>query len=364
MKFKSMLLLGTACLMTACQSNTYKITGTIEGLEPSDTLYLTYDMETGAPSDTIIVENGRFSMEGQADSVKLAMIYSARHNERNANFFIEPGEIHITISEQHTESRVGGTPCNEQWQELLDSVVTIGKRINVVAEHIYGNTVSKEEQERGMARIEKMEKHFADVVVNFARKNIKNEFGYFLLTFYPEDLIDNATRMELFKQLPENMRQRPLVKQMEKAIEQKQKTAAGTKLPDFTLPGTDGNALSINELVKQNQLTVIDFWASWCGPCRHDMPQVVALYNAYHSKGLGIVGISLDQDASAWKKAISDMQMTWPQMSDLKGWDNAAAKLFDITSIPHTIVVDQQGIILARGLRGEDLKQFVEERLK
>lgn len=94
------------------------------------------------------------------------------------------------------------------------------------------------------------------------------------------------------------------------------------------------------------------------------MPQVVALYNAYHSKGLGIVGISLDQDASAWKKAISDMQMTWPQMSDLKGWDNAAAKLFDITSIPHTIVVDQQGIILARGLRGEDLKQFVEERLK
>jgi peroxiredoxin len=88
------------------------------------------------------------------------------------------------------------------------------------------------------------------------------------------------------------------------------------------------------------------------------------LYQQYQAQGLGIVGISLDQDGDAWKKAISDLQMTWTQMSDLKGWDNAAAKQFNITSIPHTVIVDQQGKILRRGLRGQELADFVADQLQ
>lgn len=365
MNIKSALLwVAAGCMLAACQSSSYKICGTAEGQEDGDTLFLTTDLTNGIPCDTTIVSDGKFTFEGKADSLTLAMVYSARRNEVNANFFLEPGEIDVNISEQPGASRVGGTECNDKWQELVDSVMAIGKRINLIAEHIYGNTVSEEEQAKGMEQIEKLNQHFADVLKEKARKNIKNEFGYFLLTYYPEEVLDNQTRLELIEQLPDNMRNRDAVKQLEEYIKKKSMTAEGTTLPDFSQPAPDGTVVSIKEEIGKHKITIIDFWASWCGPCRHDMPSVVELYKEFKDKGLGIVGVSLDNDANAWKKAIDQLKMTWPQMSDLRGWDNAAAQMLSITSIPHTIVVDSKGVILARGLRGEELRQFVAERLK
>jgi thiol-disulfide isomerase/thioredoxin len=116
--------------------------------------------------------------------------------------------------------------------------------------------------------------------------------------------------------------------------------------------------------VSKNKVTIIDFWASWCAPCRQEMPFMIDLYNDYKNRGLGIVGISLDQDKDAWTSAIEKLNIPWPQMSDLQGWDNAVAKTFNVTSIPHTIVVDQKGKILRRGLRGEELKEYIEDYLK
>lgn len=365
MNIKSALLwVATGCMLAACQSSSYKICGTAEGQEDGDTLFLTTDLTNGIPCDTTIVSDGKFTFEGKADSLTLAMVYSARRNEVNANFFLEPGEIDVNISEQPGASRVGGTECNDKWQELVDSVMAIGKRINLIAEHIYGNTVSEEEQAKGMEQIEKLNQHFADVLKEKARKNIKNEFGYFLLTYYPEEVLDNQTRLELIEQLPDNMRNRDAVKQLEEYIKKKSMTAEGTTLPDFAQPAPDGTVISIKEEIGKHKITIIDFWASWCGPCRHDMPSVVELYKEFKDKGLGIVGVSLDNDANAWKKAIDQLKMTWPQMSDLRGWDNAAAQMLSITSIPHTVIVDSKGVILARGLRGEELRQFVAERLK
>ena len=122
--------------------------------------------------------------------------------------------------------------------------------------------------------------------------------------------------------------------------------------------------IHIKDEVAKNRLTIIDFWASWCGPCRQDIPYMIELYNEFHPKGLGIVGVSLDNDHDAWTTAIDKLGMPWPQMSDLKYWDNAAAKMFNISSIPHTVIVDQQGKILRRGLRGDALYQFVADQLK
>jgi thiol-disulfide isomerase/thioredoxin len=116
--------------------------------------------------------------------------------------------------------------------------------------------------------------------------------------------------------------------------------------------------------VSQHRITIIDFWASWCGPCRQEIPSVIELYKKYKDKGLGIVGVSLDNDKNEWLTAIKQLNMAWPQMSDQNDWGNSVAKLFNITSIPHTIVVDQQGKILRHGLRGEALAAFVAEQLQ
>ena len=357
----SALLIGA---LTACQSTTYQVNGTIEGAADGDTLFLTSDLQTGIPSDTIFVEDGKFHISGEADSVRLCMIYSAKRNELNAPFFIEPGIISIQIKETPGASRVGGTKCNDEWQVLNDSVMSIGKEINRIAEHIYGNTVTPEEQQKGMEQIDRLNQHFSNIVIKTCEKNIRNEFGYFLLTYYPDELIDIQSRSRLIKLLPEEMRKREQIRVMEQSLEASAKTAEGATIPDFSRPAPDGTLLSIMSEVSQHRITIIDFWASWCGPCRQEIPSVIELYKKYKDKGLGIVGVSLDNDKDEWLTAIKQLNMAWPQMSDQNDWGNSVAKLFNITSIPHTIVVDQQGKILRHGLRGEALANFVAEQLQ
>ena len=204
MTFKSVIFLTAAgILLAACQSKTYKLCGTADGMVDGDTLYLTTDMQEGTPQATIIVHDGRFDYKGESDSICLAMIYSAARHEINAPFFLEPGEITITLSDVPGLSRVAGTNCNEQWQRLNDSVMVIGKEINLIAEHIYGNNVDMEQQEKCMATIEQLNQRFSALIIRTIEENIENEFGYFLLTYYPEDVIDNETRARLIKQLPE-----------------------------------------------------------------------------------------------------------------------------------------------------------------
>lgn len=135
-------------------------------------------------------------------------------------------------------------------------------------------------------------------------------------------------------------------------------------ITEMHIKDIDGNDHSLREEIAKNKITIVDFWASWCGPCRQEMPSLVNLYGSYKDKGLGIVGISLDTEKEAWKEAISNLGITWCQLSDLGGWDSEAAMVFNVRGIPYTIVTDSKGTILATGLRGSELEQFIEEKLK
>lgn len=150
----------------------------------------------------------------------------------------------------------------------------------------------------------------------------------------------------------------------ERTAEDEEAADEAPLLPDFSLPDMNGKETKVMAIVEKNEITILDFWASWCGPCRGEMPSVVSLYEAYKDKGLGIVGISLDEDKAEWQEAVEKMNMTWPQLSDLQGWNNKAARMFDVNGIPFTMVVDKEGRLLAAGLRGSDLHHFVEQRLK
>lgn len=131
----------------------------------------------------------------------------------------------------------------------------------------------------------------------------------------------------------------------------------------FTMADMDGNNVTVTDEFAKHKLTIIDFWASWCGPCRQEMPSLVKTYNDYKDKGLGIVGVSLDEDKEQWSSAVSAMGMTWTQLSDLQGWHNAAAQMYGIQAIPFTVVVDDKGKVLTAGLRGEELRAFVAQQL-
>ena len=135
--------------------------------------------------------------------------------------------------------------------------------------------------------------------------------------------------------------------------------AIGKPAVDFALNDTTGNPIAISSF--KGKFLLIDFWASWCAPCRRENPNVVKLYNDFSNKGFEIIGVSFDEDRSRWIKAIQDDGLTWPHVSDLKGWQSAAAKLYAIRAIPATVLLDREGKIVAKNLRGDALREKLEE---
>ncbi len=132
----------------------------------------------------------------------------------------------------------------------------------------------------------------------------------------------------------------------------------------FTQNDMDNIPVDATEEFAKHKITIIDFWASWCPPCRREMPNLVNIYNNYKDKGLGIIGVSLDEDKEQWTNAVKGMSMTWTQVSDLQGWDNQVAVKYGVRSIPFTMIVDSKGKLIAKELRGEELEAFVSRYLE
>lgn len=366
-------LAAAGMFFAACQSNSYKIEGKGGGIQDGDTIFLTKDFNTGIPFDTAIVSKGEFVFEGEADSTYLCLLYCSKRNDINAALFIEAGTVKVSLSEEPGKGRVSGTEMNRKWQELNDTMLSVGGEMQKISAQMYEgkDSVTQEEQEAVMEKISALQDNMTKYIVNAAEKNIDNEFGYFVVTYFTDALIPSSEdtaeikqRLAMLNKMPEKIQKREDVSQIIKAIEIMASTAVGETFPTFEMNDINGKKLSLSDEFKKNEITLVDFWASWCGPCRAEMPNVVKLYNECKSKGFGIIGVSLDSEDKAWKDATKELGITWPQVSDLKGWQNEIALALMVQAIPETVIVDKNGVILARGLRGEKLAKFIKDRLK
>jgi peroxiredoxin len=166
---------------------------------------------------------------------------------------------------------------------------------------------------------------------------------------------------ELLAKLDPMLDATTLVASMKKRVEVLKSVAVGKTAPDFTQNDPEGNPISLSSL--KGSYLLIDFWASWCGPCRRENPNIVRAYEKYHDKGFEILGVSLDNSRENWLRAIEDDKLTWYHVSDLGYWSNQAAALYGISSIPSSLLLDPEGVIIAKNLKGKDLHEELEKLL-
>ena len=366
MKKLTYLVIAAAALgMVACTGNKagYVITGTVEGASDGDTVYL---QEANGRNlvklDTAVITKGTFTFEGTQDSVVSRYITCEVDGEPlMIDFFLENGKINVALTKDNDSAT--GTANNDAYQIVRAQINDISKKMNAIYQSMGDSSLSDEQKEAKQKEGAQLEEQYDKAIKEGVQNNITNPVGVFLFkqTFYNNSTAENEA---LLQQIPANFQNYETIVKIKELTDKQKKTAVGTKFVDFEMQTPDGKSVKLSDYVGKGKVVLVDFWASWCGPCRREMPNLVEAYAKFKGKNFEIVGVSLDQDGAAWKEAINKLNMTWPQMSDLKFWQSEGAQLYAVNSIPHTVLIDGDGPIIARGLHGEELQTKIAEAVK
>ncbi|MGL4518480.1 MAG: redoxin domain-containing protein [Phocaeicola sp.] len=362
-KISYLFLAAGIATFAACQSEpSYRVKGTTENIENGDTIYLQeYKGGVMTKLDSTVVQEGSFFFIGRQDSAVNRYITYTKGNKRYfTDLFLENGNIDVKLGEK---SQVSGTPNNKIYSEIKGVFTDLQASIKEEYQLIKSNdSLSEEDREKAMSLVEERNNAGMKVIFELLKKNMTNPVGVYLLPQYAS-AFDTKEQKELLELVSSPFKGDERIQRLQNRIETIEKTAIGQQFTDFEMNTPEGTMVKLSSFISQNKYTLVDFWASWCGPCRVEMPHVVAAYEKYKSKGLGIVGVSLDRDEKKWKEAIQTLKMPWPQMSDLAGWNCEGASLYGVNSIPATVLINQEGIIVARNLRGAALEEKFAELL-
>ena len=358
---KKIALVAMAALtMVACQNkNAYTISGTVEGAAENDSITLSLIEGRKLVSlQKAPVVGGKFEIKGVSDSVQVAHIGLGN---MSCQLFLEPGDIRVDLKLNEMTFAVG-TPNNNACEAFMSDMNALEEEYAEIVKSFQNPELTDDQRKEIKAQMSGFEEKYYQAIKNSIVDNTGTEFGLFnLLNYYtiyePEAL---APVLEGYvAAFPTRARLQQVKKHNEISLE----TAVGQQFKDFEMADVDGNMHKLSEYVAANKVTLIDFWASWCGPCRAEMPAVKAAYEAYKNKGFGIVGISLDNNKDAWTAAIKNLGADWAHLSDLKGWACEGARLYGVNSIPATVLVAQDGTIIARNVRGEAIQEKLAELL-
>ena len=316
-----------------------------------------------------LVEKGKFTFKGRQqeailgmlrfdnNDVSLQSVNSGEDSPYTVTFILENGKLNANLSEV---SLVTGTTENNAWSALRNEIKSLRAGLEQLIEEMESDDaeIIAEIGEKHDAVENQVLEAVSTYILNNPDKlsvaQLLTDFHYFLSEETKGDALSRAG--EKFKAIPG-------INDIIEHQEILNKVAIGKKITDFEMADVNGTMHKLSEYAGNGKITLIDFWAAWCPPCRRDMPHLVEVYKQFRDKDFEIVGISLDNNKEAWEKGITDLNITWPQLSDLKYWQNEGAVLYGVNSIPHTVLVDKDGTILAKNLRGNALDAKLAEIL-
>lgn len=348
------------------QSNyNISITADIQNLDDSTELQLmamgNNDMEKIKKATA--VPGKQFTLNAHIDHAGFYQLFKDKNNY--IILVTEPGEdISLNIDMNNfTSPKITGSSGSELFYNYLPEINKHQRKMDSLEQEYSnlkksGKKVNKKNAQGLVNAYRSVEDKLKTSIINMLNNNRKELTGLMFvnkLSVKKNFKVLRKYAYSIHKEYPENK----FVKKFYKKVKSEEATAVGVQAPEIKLPTPEGDSLALSEL--QGKVVLVDFWASWCSPCRKENPQMVKIYKKYKSDGFEILGVSLDKKRKNWLKAIKADNLTWKHISDLKGWKSVAADTYNISTIPYTVLVDEKGKIIAKGLRGEDLKKKLKE---
>lgn len=353
MKKSLLTILATGASLSLSAQSAFIINGTAENNLEGKIIYL-YDAESRIPSDSTVVKEGKYNFKGNAEKPIFATIGYPEGRRMNslASVILEKGTIQIA------NARGTGTPTNDKWNSYQESVKPFNDKI-----------VELQQQAKGIersdtAQMKALHAEYMEALNNLAKitktyiNNLDNIAPANLIGRYEAEL--EKAVVSASPVLKENAGFQRFLKHYEGT----KRTAVGMKFTDLKMKDLNDKEVFLSDYVGKGKYVMIDFWASWCGSCRAEIPAVKAAYDKFKDKGFEVVGVSFDNIKDAWAKAVTQLGINWPQMSDLKRNQSAAAEVYGINGIPFTLLIDPNGVIVAQNLRGAKIEEVLSKYLK
>jgi peroxiredoxin len=362
---KKLIYLFIGAILVSCSSKPhYTVTGKIEGSD-SITFYL-QKREAGKTIsiDSAVSKKGSFRMNAGAVAYPQMIQLVAGNTRKRTSFYLENSEITITGTlDSLFKAKVTGSKTHDEYLTFVASNKSLSDNYSKIV--IKFQAANQSGDAANLAILQKqmdsIEVAMTDLQKNFVKNNPKSYVSPSILVGLSYEM--EADEIEsMINGLDTSIVALPQMKDLKARVSVMKAVSVGQKAPDFTLNDVDGNPVALSSKIG-SKLLLVDFWAAWCQPCRQENPNVVKIYNEFHKKGFDVFGVSLDRTKEDWVKAIAGDKLTWTHVSDLKWWNNAAAKLYAVQAIPANFLLDENGTIIGRNLRGADLYNKVNEVL-
>ncbi|HIU54287.1 MAG TPA: AhpC/TSA family protein [Candidatus Gallibacteroides avistercoris] len=372
---KIFIFLGVLAFMSSCgPADSYKITGKVENpeLEGLNVYLAEQKGNTLEYLDSAKVENGKFVFTGKQDSIELKWILFKLNGIKLNNatmtslpIFLENGNMNVVID---SVSTVTGTASNDIFQNYKKMMSPYDNRLRDIMMTFWSKnsagTLTKEEEKALNTQYETILDSVNDINKSFIMNgNLDNEVGAYIFLISNQNL-DESDVIEIIDAAGPKFKAFPRIDNFVKRAEILKSVTIGKPFVELTMQDVNGKEVKLSDFAGKGKYLVVDFWASWCPPCRAEAPAMVEIYKAYKDKGVDFLGISLDQEKDKWVSGIKELGLSWNHMSDLKGWNSAANTVYGINAIPHVLLIDPNGTIIAKYLNSEKLTQVLGELIK
>ncbi|AXT55749.1 AhpC/TSA family protein [Aquimarina sp. AD1] len=367
---KKIVLLALILLIAACQKEEkgYSITAETNGFEDGVTVYINAINQSNRPTiiDSTTIQQGKFSISLPVVEDNDFNYLTFNGTPQNVLFLAENNPIKMTIYKDSLRSSIiKGGPENQLFFKYLSKMTDFGKEKQELSNQ-YQIASKLKETEKTVNLSRKLQKIRVDEN-KYRREIAENNPNSLVAVMALTDLLNLKAApakqiKKIYATVQDTLKTSRLGKNLDRLITASiGKIDIGSEAEDFSAPNPEGKMVSLKE--SMGKITIIDFWASWCKPCRAENPNVVRVYNKYHDKGLNIIGVSLDRKKDHWTTAIDQDNLEWNHVSHLKFWQDPIAKAYGVRSIPATFIIDDKGNVIAKNLRGPALETKISELL-